>query len=146
MNTNRREFEQIYSMVENKLERHFLIEKHQLETKVSLLQDRLGRNDNKKNKTILEYEGFIDQLMNEREELVQGYGFVVDLIKDINTLLFRMRNGIFSTKDLNLLSGFTLFELQEKDLIKIEDVGTTGSTPNVLPLNSKRNWGAIDVI
>ena len=146
MATNRMEFEQIYSMIDGKLERHIRIEKHQLETKVSLLWDRLGRNEKKTDETAAAYDEFINQLMDEREELLQGYDYVVDLIKDVNTLLFRMKNGLFSTKDLNLLSGFTLFELQDKDLMKIEDVGTTGSTPNTLPLDSKRNWGAIDVI
>lgn len=146
INANHHEFEKIYSMIEQRLERYLQSERHQLETKVSLLKDRLNRKGKELDETYNEYDRFIDSLLIEREELVEGIDFVIDLIKDINTVLFRIKNRLFSTKDLNLVSGFTLYELQGSNLVKLEDVGTTGSTPKILPLNSKRNWGALETI
>ncbi|WP_163537325.1 hypothetical protein [Gracilibacillus sp. YIM 98692] len=137
---------QIYGMIEDKLDRHLEREKKQLQTKVSVLKDRLKRKDKDHHKATEKYENFIDSLLNRRQDLIEGLEFIISLIKDINIILYRMRNGVFSTKDLNILSGFTIFQLENKKLVKIEDVGTTGSTPTVLSLNSKRNWGAIEVV
>ncbi|MDC3424248.1 hypothetical protein NC797_06965 [Aquibacillus sp. 3ASR75-11] len=146
MKSGNKEFQQFYTMIEERLERYLDREKRQLETKVSVLKSQLKRQEKEYDTLIGEYETFIDGVAEEIREFEEGVEFIIDLIKDINTVLFRMKNGLFSTKDLNLVSGFTLYKLKGAELIKLEDVGTTGSTPDKLPLKSDRKWGAIEAV
>ncbi|MBD8067866.1 hypothetical protein [Bacillus sp. PS06] len=143
------DFEELSNNLEKRLDHFFLAEKHQLETKISMLKARLNRQDEKFNILVNTYEDAIGELEKENEELSKGAEYVIELIKDINKVLYRMKNGVFTTKDLNLVSGFTLYEKRKNFLKKIEDVGTTGSSPNEISLDDKslyKKWGAVKVV
>ncbi|MCM3216712.1 hypothetical protein M3612_19685 [Niallia taxi] len=146
LQTGKNEYRELYSMIEGKLERHLAIEKNQLETKVFLLKDKLKRTKESYEQTEEESKKLIEHILMERTEILEHVDYIAELIKDITTLLFRLANGIFSTKDLNIISGFTIYEKQGINLVKIEDVGTSGSSPITIPLTSNLKWGVTEVL
>ncbi|MFC4322946.1 hypothetical protein [Litchfieldia salsa] len=149
MRVNSNDFQSLSTNINESLADYFHKEKHHLETKISLLKSRLNRQDEKFNILVNTYEDAISELEKENDELSKGSEYVIELIKDINKLLFRMKNRVFSTKDLNIVSGFTLYERREKELFKIDDVGTTGSSPMKISLDDKslyKKWGAVKVV
>ncbi len=143
-----KELDDFYQRLDERLERFTTQEKRILETKVSVLQDRLTRQNKDFEDLVNEYEEIIKLFKETNEELIQGTDYVIHLIKDINTLLFRVHNNVFTTKDLNIISGFTLFEQREEGLFKLEDVGTTGATPKVINPDSPihKNWSVVRVL
>ena len=146
--SNSSEFEKVYTMIDGKLDSYIRGERKQLEDKNLLLEEKIKQKEDIFKKMTIEYEDFIKSLIQKRDELLVGVDYVIELIKDINTILFRMKNELFTTKDLNLVSGFTLYEKRGDVLYCIEDVGTTGATPKQIPLKSSvyKDWGCVKVI
>lgn len=137
---------QIYKMIEEKLDRHHQVEVKQLETKNTLLKERLKKADQLLEKTMKEYESFVKELRKIDRNRKEGMEIVIDMIKEINSVLFRMGNGTFSKKDLGFVSAYTIYRKERDSLIKIEDVGTSGTSPSVLSLKEDTKWGAVEVI
>ncbi len=143
---------QEFTTLSQKLEEFFNKEKHQLETKFTLLQSQYNRLESRNEKQMTsimkEYDSLIQVYDTVIDDLSHGSEYVIELIKDINNVLFRMKNGEFSSKDLNLVSGFTLHEKKGKELHKIEDVGTSGRTPKVIHIDDPayQDWGVVKVI
>lgn len=137
---------QIYKMIEEKLDRHHQVEVKQLETKNTLLRERLKKADQLLEKTMEEYESFVKELRKIDRNRKEGMEIVIDMIKEINSVLFRMGNGTFSKKDLGFVSAYTIYRKERDSLIKIEDVGTSGTSPSVLSLKEDTKWGAVEVI
>ncbi|WP_078544785.1 hypothetical protein [Litchfieldia alkalitelluris] len=141
-----------FNALSDKVTSYFDREKQQLELKFTLLQKRYNRLEKENNKLIDEviatYDVLIEEYDTNVKDLSAASEYVIELIKDINNVLFRMRNGVFSSKDLNLVCGFTLHELRGKGLHKIEDVGTSGRTPKIIDIDDPfyENWGVVEVI
>ncbi|MCM3588893.1 hypothetical protein M3182_25035 [Mesobacillus maritimus] len=141
-----------FTALSDKVTDYFEKDKKQLETKFTLIQNQYNRlqakSDEKINKITEMYESLIldyDEILKDASD---GAEYVIELIKDINNVLFRMRNEEFTSKDLNLVCGFTLYEQKGKELHKIEDVGTSGRTPKVININDPlyKDWGVVEVI
>ncbi|MCA1066060.1 hypothetical protein QTG56_25785 (plasmid) [Rossellomorea sp. AcN35-11] len=136
----------------DKITKYFEKDKVQVELKYRLIRglyDRQEkRNEEETNKIIREYETLIEVYDATIKEASRGTEYIIELIKDINNVLFRMRNGVFTTKDLNLICGFTLYEQRGNKIHKLEDVGTSGRSPKVIELEDPeyKNWGAVEVI
>lgn len=95
-----------------------------------------------------EYHEFSTSLIADRDEILQQSQNVVDLLKDLNTLLFRIHNKGLATQDLDILTGFTLYELQGNKLVQLEDRRTSGITPKVIDLNDSKyaDYGVVKVV
>ncbi|MCM3672107.1 hypothetical protein M3181_24820 [Mesobacillus maritimus] len=141
-----------FTALSDKVTDYFEKDKKQLETKFTLIQNQYNRlqakSDEKINKITEMYESLIldyDEILKDASD---GAEYVIELIKDINNVLFRMRNEEFTSKDLNLVCGFTLYEQKGKELHKIEDVGASGRTPKVININDPiyKDWGVVEVI
>lgn len=148
-----------FNALSEKITDYFDKDKKQLETKFALIQTRYNRqkknieaiykqNEEQINKITGMYESLIQDYDATIKEVSDGVEYVIELIKDINNVLFRLRNDEFSSKDLNLVSGFTLYELVGKELYKVEDVGTSGRTPKVIQIDDPfyKDWGVVEVI
>lgn len=146
--SNNREVDRIYSLVDDRLNSYLQSEKQDLLKQISSLQGEINEKDRASKKVLDEFDDFANQLVEERDEILKGIEYVIDLIKDINTVLFRMKNGLFTKRDLNFVSGFTLYEKSGDVLKCIEDVGTTGATPTTIPLKSKKykDWACVKVV
>lgn len=140
--------DRVYNLVDKRLDSYIHFEKQHLESQKGILEDRLKQKEVTFDKMKAEYDDFIDQLVFERDEVLLGSEYVIELIKDINKVLFRMKNNLFSMKDLNLISGFTLYEKRGDILYCLEDVGTTGATPKHISIKSSvyKLWGVVIVI
>jgi hypothetical protein len=135
-----------------KMTDYFEKDKKQLQIKYTLyksLYDRQEkRNEKEINKITAVYDSLIQDYDAALKDAFDGAEYVIELIKDINNVLFRMRNKEFATKDLNLVCGFTLYEQRGNKIHKLEDVGTSGRAPKVIDINDSvyKNWGAVEVI
>lgn len=135
-----------------KMTSYFEKDKMQVQTKYELIQKRYARLEIKQEKKITEIEDVYNSLIQDFDAMLKdasdGAEYVITLIKDINNVLFRIRNNEFTSKDLNLVCGFTLYELKGKELHKIEDVGTSGRTPKVINIDDLlyQDWGVVKVI
>lgn len=105
-----------------------------------------------KEKEHLELVAYLEEALNlEHEESIkaeQGIEDLVELIKRITNIIFRMKNNHFRVSDLNLISGFTLYQLEGDKLRKLADEGTSGSSPEIIPLQDETyaDWACVKVI
>jgi hypothetical protein len=146
---------EISQLVDKRLGDFLQNERTDYKSEIRSLKDQLKEvNENAKNMNnefksmIAAHQQLLDQLMQENNETLLELGYLIQLLKDINMLLFRKFNGNFTRKDLNILTGFTLYELEGEKLVLIEDVQTSGASPRVIPLDDPkfRNYGAVRVI
>ncbi|WP_282156009.1 hypothetical protein [Cytobacillus gottheilii] len=146
---------EISQLVDKRLGDFLQNERANYKSEIRSLKDQLEQsNDNAKHmntefkSVIADHQQFLDQLMVENKETLLELGYLIQLLKDINMLLFRKFNGKFTRKDLNILTGFTLYELQGNKLVLIEDVQTSGASPKVIPLDDPKykDYGAVRVI
>lgn len=148
MQAGREEFDAL----SDKMTVYFEKENKQLQTKFNLIQKRYNRVAKQSEMKITEIENAYNSLIQDYDAILKeasdGTEYVIELIKDINNVLFRMRNDEFTSKDLNLVCGFTLYEQRGKELHKVEDVGTSGRTPKVINIDDQlyQDWGVVKVI
>ncbi|RHW41977.1 hypothetical protein D1B31_04855 [Neobacillus notoginsengisoli] len=141
-----------FNDLSDKMTDYFEKDKMQLQTKYALIQNRYHRLERKSEEKINEIEGAYNSLIQDYDIIVKdlsaGAEYVIELIKHINNVLFRLRNEEFTSKDLDLVCGFTLYEQRGKELHKIEDVGTSGRTPKVLNIDEPQyqDWGVVKVV
>lgn len=141
-----------FSALSDRMTNYFEKDKQQLQLKADiarrLYERQEKRNEEEINKITGEYELLVQAYQDNLDEALIGIEYVIELIKDINNVLFRVRNKVFSSRDLDLVSGFTLHELRGKELHKLEDVGTSGRTPKVLNIDDPKykDWGVVEVI
>lgn len=141
-----------FNALSTKIDDFVTREKDQLQLKYKLMEERYNRLERSKSKQIGEVTKTYEILIEEYDAVVNdvsaGSEYVIELIKDINNVLFRMRNDVFSSKDLDLVCGFTLHELRGRELHKLEDVGTSGRTPQVINIDAPyyKDWGVVEVI
>lgn len=95
---------------------------------------------------------FIEESRELLEESIRNHNktltstiYLTDLLKTAATSIFRMHKGMFNFDDLQVVSGFTLYELRDMDLYKIADHGTTGSSPDRIYVNDPqfKDWAVV---
>lgn len=141
-------FDSLITTVDTRLDNYLQNERVDYKKQVAILEDKLNQTEQSVRELTDDYDAMIDELIKDRDQLMEGAVYVIQLIKDINILLYRIKNKLFSTKDLNLVSGFTLYEKDGEVMRRIEDVGTTGISPIEIPLDSQKysEWGVLKVI
>ncbi len=127
---------------------HFNAEKGQLEQRIEELKtDKLSTEDLLK-KAQQTSDEVINYLLDEQKKLDKAIVYLLELVKKANIALYRMKNGLFQPADLMIISGYTIYELRGDLLEKIIDIGTSGASPNKLPLKSSKykDWAAVIVV
>jgi hypothetical protein len=137
-----------YRLIQRLIQDFLQNERIHYEGKIQSLEDKIQEINSNVERITLEYTEFTEGLITERDELLLEFEYVIQLLKDLNTLLFRMYNKGITLKDLNILTGFTLYELRKDKIVQIEDVGTSGVTATEIYLNDPKyqHYGAVKVI
>jgi hypothetical protein len=87
-------------------------------------------------KLIIEhYDQLISALDDELETTETGLRYLTELLADLNTVLYRVANECLNFGDLKILSGITVYKLNENVLHKCADEGTSGDSPKEVPLD-----------
>ncbi|WP_407267723.1 hypothetical protein [Radiobacillus sp. PE A8.2] len=91
---------------------------------------------NSKEKEIIEeFTDAIENLDDELEWSETVIMYLIEFIQDIYVVMHRIASGIFNYSDLKLISGFTIYQVEDNELRRIADEGTTGQTPIHIKLN-----------
>lgn len=144
-----------YRLVENLIQNFLTTERteykeriHYLEEQIRSLQENIKSVNINVEVITDEYDNFIASLISERDELLDEFEYVIELIKDLNSLLFRVHNKGLQLSNLDILTGFTLYELRGDMLVQIEDVRTSGITATEISLNDPKyaHYGVVKVI
>ncbi|MGF7033484.1 hypothetical protein J2T17_004432 [Paenibacillus mucilaginosus] len=98
-----------------------------------------------------EKEGFRaerDFLIEELERNEKAIGYLVDVIRGTNKSLYRMVNGNMNFHELDFVCPYTIYEVKDSVLVKKMDRGTSGRSPDKIPLNEKNadKYAAVDVV
>ncbi len=138
---------EVYHLIDKRLGDFLQNERTEYKSEIKSLQDQLEKVNENTELITEKYDQFTGELIEERDELLRELEYLIQLLKDINMLLFRKFNGQFSTRDLNILTGFTLYEMRGDTLVRIEDVQTSAASPEKISLKDKKyaNYGAVKV-
>ncbi|MFD1031716.1 hypothetical protein [Metaplanococcus flavidus] len=88
-------------------------------------------------KYVKEAEKNYMELKQEFKDLQEQNLLVVELFKEIVTVFYQFLNGYFHVYSLKFFSGFTIYEVDNatrNDLYKIADIGTSGHSPEKIPI------------
>ncbi|MEI2356683.1 hypothetical protein [Mesobacillus zeae] len=137
-----------YQLIRSLLQGYISGEKAEYEKEIYRLNQIIDENQINTELITEEYSEFSNELITEKEQMLSEFEYVINLLKDINTLLFRIHNKGIELQDLNILTGFTLYELRGETLYQIADVGTSGITATEIRLKDKKyaNYGVVKVI
>lgn len=137
-----------YMNVENLFSNYIQNERTKYESTIHRLEESNQELKTKMEELNNEYQNFNTSLIADRDDILQQSQNVVDLLKDLNTLLFRIHNKGLTTQDLDILTGFTLYEVQGNKLVQIEDRKTSGVTPKVIDLDEPKfaDYGVVKVV
>jgi hypothetical protein len=137
-----------YQMIENLIQNFLHNEKVQYQSRIHYLEETIKEINSSFEDLREDYDDFAQSIISERDELLEEFEYVIELLKDINTLLFRIHNKGLSVHNLDILTGFTLYELKGNKLIQKADIRTSGATPNEIKLNDPRyqHYGMVKVI
>jgi hypothetical protein len=137
-----------YKLIEGLIHNYLGIERTDYKARIESLENKITEINENVERITSEYNEFTQTLISEKDEMMREFEYVITLIKDLNTLLFRIHNKGLELRDLNILTGFTLYELKGKKLIQLADVGTSGITATEIDLNDKKyvDYGVVKVI
>lgn len=137
----------VHQLVDKRLSDFLHNERSEYKSEIKSLEDKLQVLTDNSEIVAKQYDEFSSQLIEERDEVLREMEYLIKLLKDINMLLFRKFNGEFSKKDLSFLTGYTIYELRGNELVRIEDVLTSGSSPKVIHIKDKKyaNYGTVKV-
>ncbi|MFT9496321.1 MULTISPECIES: hypothetical protein [Bacillota] len=137
-----------YQMIQSLIHDFLAQERAEYKSKIYSLEKNIEQHLINTEKITTEYEEFTQGLISERDELLQEFEYVIHLLKDLNTLLFRIHNKGLDIRDLNILTGFSLYELKGRILYQVADVGTSGITATEISLNDSKfsHYGVVKVI
>lgn len=76
-------------------------------------------------------------LLSEIEKNEKYVLYLIDLLKSINTAIYRIANGVMNFSELDFISAYTIYEVRGDKLYKIVDKGTTGSSPEQFEINKE---------
>lgn len=68
-------------------------------------------------------------LLDEIEKNEKYVLYLIDLLKSINTAIYRIANGVMNFSELDFICAYTIYEMKGDKLYRIVDKGTTGSSP-----------------
>ncbi|MCM3216782.1 hypothetical protein M3612_20050 [Niallia taxi] len=86
-----------------------------------------------------EWKQIIEEFNEEAMDMDIIQRYLIELLADVNVILFRIANGVYDITDLRFISGFTIYEeLGKKELKKIYDVGTTGASPETIHVDNQK--------
>jgi len=111
---NNGDIDRVIEVVNLKLDNYVHNEETKYLSKIESLENEKHLHKQDYDEMANEYEGFVSQLIKEKKKLLEGSRHIILLFKDINNILFRMKNNKFSTNDLRVLSGFTLYRLNKE--------------------------------
>jgi len=137
-----------YKLIEGLIHDFIANERTEYKSQIFSLEEDKNQILENTDKITSEYEEFTQELINQRNNMEMEFQHVINLLKDINTLLFRIHNKGLNLQDLNILTGFTLYEQRGQILHQIEDVGTSGITATKIDLNDQKyaEYGVVKVI
>lgn len=139
---------EVYQMVDRRLSDYLQNERTNYKSEIRNLQEQLDLVNKNAEQITKDFQDFTDDLIEERDELFVELEYLIQLLKDVNMLLFRMFNGEFNRGDLDVLTGFTLYELREDKLCLIKDRKTSGASPKEISLHDPKyaHYGTVRVI
>lgn len=137
-----------YRLIEGLIHEFLANERTEYKAKIFSLEENIKQNLKNTEEITNEYEEFTQSLISERDELLQEFEYVIHLLKDLNTLLFRIHNKGMDLRDLDILTGFTLYELRDDTLFQLADVGTSGNTATEISLDNEKyaHYGVVKVV
>ncbi|MFD1130714.1 hypothetical protein [Paenibacillus sp. PDC88] len=94
-----------------------------------------------------QYRDTRDYLQKEVIRYEKAVGYLVDLVKDINKSLYRYVNDCMNYYELDFVSAYTIYRVEDGQIRKLHDKGTTGASPDVIPLteDNARKYAAVYV-
>lgn len=94
---------------------------------------------------ITEYERAVEGLVDDLDTADSAIGYLVQLITDVNTNLYRFTNGVLDFYDLRFVTPFTIYEVDGNILRKLKDVGTSGgSLPEIdMSIPQEKEYAAV---
>lgn len=119
--------------------------------KVELRKEKKDLEDKKeaKEQEIIDY---YDNLIKDMDEDIvgaeTGLKYFVEFLADVNNALYRIINNCFGFSDLKMISGITVYRLDRDVLYKEADEGTSGNSPEEIPIKDKNyeHYAMISVI
>lgn len=84
------------------------------------------------------YDKLVNELNEEMGATELGLKYLIELLADINNVLYRIVNNCLWYSDLKILSGITLYRLDEDVLYKEADEGTSGNSPEKISINDEK--------
>lgn len=100
----------------------------------SVLQYSIGREQaleetiQEQRERIEEYERIVEGLVSDLDISDSSITYLVNLITEVNTNLYRLSNGVLDYHDLRFVTPFTIYEVNGDILRKLKDVGTSGGS------------------
>lgn len=107
----------------------------------SVLQYSIGREEvleetiQELRDRIEELERSVDGLAEDIDNSENSISYLVNLLKAVNTNIYRLTNGILDFDDLRFVSPFTIYAVKENKLTKILDKGTSGGSVSEIDLS-----------
>lgn len=117
----------------------FKLEKEYLLEQIDSLKQELINKDEVTNNVLDELEFFTAEVQREQEKDRRAIRFLIELIKDTNTVLYRMTNNKIKSSDLRIISGFTIYEhVREQNILKkIADEFTSGGSQDIIEVTKE---------
>ncbi|MFE5321467.1 hypothetical protein ACFQ88_22415 [Paenibacillus sp. NPDC056579] len=88
---------------------------------------------------IEEFEQTINSIMVDVDIADNAIDYLVHLIADITTNLYRLTNNVLDFYDLRFITPFTIYNLKDNVLRKIKDIGTSGISPGEIDITAPGN-------
>lgn len=107
----------------------------------SVLQYSMGREEaleetiQEQRERIEEYEKIAEGLVSDLEISDNSVTYLVNIITEINTNLYRLCNGVLDYHDLRFVTPFTIYEVDGDLLKKLHDVGTSGGSASEIDMS-----------
>jgi hypothetical protein len=111
----------------------------------SVLQYSKGRVESleetikKLRERIVEYELTVEGLSSDIDKSDTAISYLVNLLADVNSNLYRLTNNLLDFNDLRFVTPFTVYILKGNILEKYMDVGTSGASPDKIDITVPRN-------
>lgn len=127
-------------LIHSRIDTFLQQEKSEYRSEIKSLKDNFRDKEKELRQAIKEYDDELLSLFNDSNNLHLGIKHIVEFLKATNTALYRKKNKCFNIADIThmLSCGITIYELddQTKILNKKYDEGTSGASPQQIPLSS----------
>lgn len=128
-------------LIHNRIDTFLQQEKSEYLSEIKSLKDNFREKEKELKQAIKDYDNELQLLFDDSNNLHLGIKHIVEFLKATNTALYRKKNKCFNIADIThmLSCGITIYELddQTKVLKKKYDEGTSGASPQEIPLSSR---------